>query len=759
MSVQTKLRSSKQSDNEKWRPTLFQSFSVPDATFSTQSGLLTQQRGFRRKESISQAVRRDTAEWFGVGTDNDLLHHWQRQSWIHCQQRYGNLKAPFQRKAGLSSVDSASISALAFQRTPTVADSSFQGQSSQYPNTTDQCLTLLPSPTPQTLPGSFGNVHSECCRFPPRKRDSVVRMSLRAATAALTGQPLLESSRSRVRRSFAYPSNLEEEAIGGVDPLECSFFTKAGHADEILSTPDDVFDSPLPSAYCEKEFQSPTLPATKRAEGLPSVTSAETHGRGTHITPQVRSSLFDRKKRQYGLGIVGRLLNRRYRRSLSISTCDKLQHLHTHRPYFTYWITSVHIVVTVLAICIYGIAPVGFAQRVKTQLDALIHLGAKFSPCLRKDQSIAKLTEKARDQERRSGCCVQNDNSGCVQTLKEDCSKVLATFIKWPSSQAPNLGFTNRKRSSGAVCHQDPRTCEEPASAMPHIWKDDITQWPICTFQSQGNHTGLKHMDCAIKGRPCCIGTKGRCEITTREYCEFKNGYFHEEATLCSQVHCMDDVCGLLPFLNPDVPDQIYRLWLSLFLHAGIIHCVVSVIFHLTILRDLEMLAGWLRISIIYILSGIIGNLASAIFLPYRAEVGPAGSQFGLLACLFVELFQSWQVLEKPWKALMKQLRILMVLFAVGLLPWIDNIAHIFGFLSGFLLSFAFLPYITFGRADKYRKRILIIGSLLMFIGLSASLVIWFYAYPIYCQWCEYLTCVPFTSTFCEKYDLDHIVH
>lgn len=35
------------------------------------------------------------------------------------------------------------------------------------------------------------------------------------------------------------------------------------------------------------------------------------------------------------------------------------------------------------------------------------------------------------------------------------------------------------------------------------------------------------------------------------------------------QVHCMDDVCGLLPFLNPEVPDQFYRLWLSLFLHAG----------------------------------------------------------------------------------------------------------------------------------------------------------------------------------------------
>lgn len=52
-----------------------------------------------------------------------------------------------------------------------------------------------------------------------------------------------------------------------------------------------------------------------------------------------------------------------------------------------------------------------------------------------------------------------------------------------------------------------------------------------------------------------------------------------------------------------------------------ILHCLVSVCFQMTVLRDLEKLAGWHRIAIIYLLSGVTGNLASAIFLPYRAEV------------------------------------------------------------------------------------------------------------------------------------------
>lgn len=56
--------------------------------------------------------------------------------------------------------------------------------------------------------------------------------------------------------------------------------------------------------------------------------------------------------------------------------------------------------------------------------------------------------------------------------------------------------------------------------------------------------------------------------------------------------------------------------------HLSVVHCLVSVVFQMTILRDLEKLAGWHRIAIIFILSGITGNLASAIFLPYRAEVG-----------------------------------------------------------------------------------------------------------------------------------------
>lgn len=122
-------------------------------------------------------------------------------------------------------------------------------------------------------------------------------------------------------------------------------------------------------------------------------------------------------------------------------------------------------------------------------------------------------------------------------------------------------------RISGSVCGQDPRNCLVPKSYSPFEWPDDISQWPIC--KEKDEDSTLPHMDCDLTGRPCCIGIQGECRITTREYCDFVRGHFHEDAYLCSQVSCLHDICGMIGFLYPTKPDQFFRLFISLFIHAG----------------------------------------------------------------------------------------------------------------------------------------------------------------------------------------------
>ncbi|MEQ2181841.1 Inactive rhomboid protein 1, partial [Goodea atripinnis] len=64
--------------------------------------------------------------------------------------------------------------------------------------------------------------------------------------------------------------------------------------------------------------------------------------------------------------------------------------------------------------------------------EALIHLGAKFSPCMRQDEEIQNLIQETKTRERESGCCVRNDRSGCLQTLQEECSVPLSA--EYPGS-------------------------------------------------------------------------------------------------------------------------------------------------------------------------------------------------------------------------------------------------------------------------------------------------------------------------------------
>ncbi|VEL32981.1 unnamed protein product, partial [Protopolystoma xenopodis] len=201
-------------------------------------------------------------------------------------------------------------------------------------------------------------------------------------------------------------------------------------------------------------------------------------------------------------------------------------------------------------------------------------------------------------------------------------------------------------------------------------------------------------MQCELTGRPCCAGLRGECIITTRQHCDFLRGHYNPEAALCSQVKCLNRVCGMAPFLDDEYPDQFYRVFTSLFLHAGILHLLITLLIQFIFMRDLEKMIGWHRISIIYLLSGCLANLVSGIFLPYQVETGPTGSLFALLGVVLVEFLQNWRLMVHPWLGLIKLIGPMIGLLGLGLMPWIDNYAHATGLVSGVLLAYVFLPFL-----------------------------------------------------------------
>jgi membrane associated rhomboid family serine protease len=171
------------------------------------------------------------------------------------------------------------------------------------------------------------------------------------------------------------------------------------------------------------------------------------------------------------------------------------------------------------------------------------------------------------------------------------------------------------------------------------------------------------------------------------------------------------------------------------------------------VLRDVEKFAGCIRVSIIYIGSGIIGNLASAIFLPYQAEVGPFSCHVGIVACLYVEMFHARKYYVSPWLAALKTSIIILVILLIGFLPMIDNFANVFGFIGGLLLSIIVFPNVDL--IEKCKRVLIIVVTTVLFTALAATLIILFYIKPIdKCDFCKLLSC-PFSKKFCLDMDFD----
>ncbi|XP_055876720.1 inactive rhomboid protein 2-like [Biomphalaria glabrata] len=610
------------------------------------------------------------------------------------------------------------------------------------------------------------------------RKKSVIAMTMQGIAALNANKQ--EAQR---RKSFKYQgqsfSRGQSFARGSMKPT-----LEAQHSEDAFSLVDDVFfdESPVTATRVSGPAGGPG-PGWRRKppEALPSTPGADmVDGFGFQkIKEKVISTARKHDKRQIGMGVLNNVTRQRLKSTVLMNKEIKqqLDDIDDHRPFFTYWVTFVQIVVFVVSLAVYGIAPIGFqttivSQNVRMpnlaiqtethveydnlwigprQVD-LIHLGAKYSPCMRVDENLNEAIGYDRAEERESACCIRNDGSGCVQTVQSGCSNVLSRWEKWAGNDSVGVST----RSSGSVCGQDPKYCNNPSSTPPFEWPDDITHWPLCLETAKPNQSLAshkdEHMSCEILGRPCCFGIQGECIITTREHCDLKRGFFHEEATLCSQVNCFEEICGMIPFANPSYPDQFYRLWTSLFLHGGLLHLLLSIVFQMWIMRDLEKLMGAIRISIIYIGAGVAGNLASCTFIPYQVEAGPSGSQFGIAACLLVEVLQSYQMYKHPGLAIMKVLGPVLFFFLLGLLPWLDNWAHLFGFFFGFLLAFALMPYVSFGQFDKRRKIISIIVCLGGAIGLFTILVLVFYVAPLTdCHWCVYLNCIPFTADFCAN--------
>ncbi|KAL9251110.1 RHOMBOID-like protein [Drosera capensis] len=211
-----------------------------------------------------------------------------------------------------------------------------------------------------------------------------------------------------------------------------------------------------------------------------------------------------------------------------------------------------------------------------------------------------------------------------------------------------------------------------------------------------------------------------------------------------------------------------WRLVSCMWLHAGVIHLLANMLSLVFIGIRLEQQFGFVRVGIIYSLSGFGGSILSLLFIQQSISVGASGALFGLLGAMLSELLTNWTIYANKAAALFTLLFIIAINLALGLLPRVDNFAHIGGFMAGFLLGFVLLIRPRFGWLDHYRLPgparakskymvyqyiLFLVALVLLIIGFVGGLVMLFKGDNghRHCSWCHYLICLPSSKWSCQN--------
>lgn len=135
---------------------------------------------------------------------------------------------------------------------------------------------------------------------------------------------------------------------------------------------------------------------------------------------------------------------------------------------------------------------------------------------------------------------------------------------------------------------------------------------------------------------------------------------------------------------------EYYRLFTSMFLHFGFEHLMNNMLMLLVIGWNLERELGKIRFLLIYLLSGLCGNVLSLWWDvhtgSYAVAAGASGAVFGIIgALLYVAIRNHGRVGNVTGRGLL--FMAVMSLYYGFTSEGVDNFAHIGGLLSGFLLA------------------------------------------------------------------------
>ncbi len=160
--------------------------------------------------------------------------------------------------------------------------------------------------------------------------------------------------------------------------------------------------------------------------------------------------------------------------------------------------------------------------------------------------------------------------------------------------------------------------------------------------------------------------------------------------------------------------EQWYRLATSMFLHGDFLHIAFNMLVLFILGMTLERILGHIRYSVLYIVAGLGGAIASFAFAPINSlSIGASGAVFGIMGGLIIA--------GRRLRYDVTQVVVLLgINVVIGFLrPGIDWRAHLGGMIIGAVIAAIFV------HAPRRRRILIQTSGVAGVILLLAGLAVW----------------------------------
>jgi len=153
---------------------------------------------------------------------------------------------------------------------------------------------------------------------------------------------------------------------------------------------------------------------------------------------------------------------------------------------------------------------------------------------------------------------------------------------------------------------------------------------------------------------------------------------------------------GFVKVPRRGIDPEMWRYLSSIFLHGNFAHLLFNAFAVYVFAPPLERAIGHFRYLVLFLFSGVIGNVFTYLFYYEVASLGASGAVYGVFgAYMYYIIFHGWAIDIISKKTV---LTILVLGLIYSFMPGVNFFAHLGGFLGGLLLNGLYVRLLMQGR-------------------------------------------------------------